>query len=70
MAAAEDCPDMVFLLQESESEVNSCNNRRRTPLMEAAIWGRAENIKILLRYDADKALKDRQGCVMHSTLQN
>ena len=30
--------------------------------MEAALWGRVQNVKTLLRYDADKALNDRQGC--------
>lgn len=61
MAAAEDCPDMVTVLLESGSDVNSRNKMGRTSLMEAALWGRVENVKILLKYGADRTVKDRKG---------
>jgi ankyrin repeat protein len=60
-AAAEKHPEIVYLPLENGSNVNSRNVRGRIPLMEAALWGRAENARILLQNGADNALKDRAG---------
>lgn len=40
---------------------NNRNKKGQTPLMEAALWGRAENVGILLAAGADKDMKDREG---------
>lgn len=60
-AAAERSPGMVALLLDNGAKVNRRNKRGRTPLMEAALWGRAENAQILLRNGADKTLSDHHG---------
>jgi ankyrin repeat protein len=46
--AAEKHLGMVSLLVKRGSNVNNRNAQGRTPLMEAALWGRAENVRILL----------------------
>lgn len=60
-AAAERSPGMVALLLDNGAKVNRRNGMGRTPLMEAALWGRAENAQILLRNGADKTLSDHHG---------
>jgi hypothetical protein len=60
-AAAERTPSMVSLLLEAGSEVNEINDRGRSALMEAALWGRIENIDLLLQHGAKKDLRDRAG---------
>jgi hypothetical protein len=62
-AAAERTPSMVTLLLESGSEVNAINDRGRSPLMEAALWGRIDNVELLLQHGAKKDLRDRAGCL-------
>lgn len=60
-AAVQRSPSMVALILEKAAEVNSRNRRGRTPLMEAALWGRAGNARTLLEYGADKTLRDCHG---------
>lgn len=60
-AAAERSPGMMALLLDNGAEINRRNRRGRTPLMEAALWGRTENAQILLRHGADKNLNDHHG---------
>lgn len=52
---------MVALLLDNGAKVNRRNRMGRTSLMEAALWGRAENAQILLRNGADKTLSDHHG---------
>jgi Ankyrin repeats (3 copies) len=60
-AAAERSPVMVPLLINRGAKVNHRSHSGRTPLMEASLWGRAENVRILLGHDADKRLRDAAG---------
>lgn len=53
-------PDMVSLLIKHGAEVNAVNCKGRNLLMEAALWGRLENVKILLRNGADSQAKDHE----------
>ena len=52
---------MVTLFLDRGARINNRNNKGRTPLMEAALWGRFENTQILLARGADKEAKDREG---------
>lgn len=61
LAAMEIIPEMVALLLDYGSDVNARNHARRTPLMEAALWGRRETVRILLEHSADKTLQDQAG---------
>ncbi len=61
MVAAERHPQMVTLLPDHGARINSRNQKGRTPLMEAALWGRAEIVSILLARGADREMKDRKG---------
>ncbi|RYC79446.1 hypothetical protein BFJ63_vAg17670 [Fusarium oxysporum f. sp. narcissi] len=54
MAACEMHPEMVKLLLDFGADPNARTVDGRTPLMEAAIWGRLENVKCLLSHGADK----------------
>ena len=49
-AAADISPSMVALLLDNGAKVNGRNRRGRTLLMEAALWGRAENAQVLLSH--------------------
>lgn len=61
-AACERFPATVKLLLERGSNANFQNrDDGRTPLMQAALWGRYENVRHLLKYGADKNLKDSDG---------
>ena len=62
MMAAERYLRMVTLFLDYSTRINSGNNQGRTPLMEAALWGRVGNIIILLARGADQEMKDRKGC--------
>lgn len=61
MVAAERHPCMLTLFLDRGARINSRNKKGRTPLMEAALWGRFENTRILLARGADKEAKDREG---------
>lgn len=60
-AACERFPVVVELLLDRGANADFQNKNGRTPLMEAALWGRCENVKHLLRYGADKNLQDGDG---------
>ncbi|KAL4765927.1 ankyrin repeat domain-containing protein [Aspergillus foveolatus] len=67
-ASRERTPAMVSLLLENGAEVNASNYNGRTALMEAALWGRLETVKILLSHGANKTLRDRNKKKELSTL--
>ncbi|OAQ60450.1 ankyrin repeat domain [Pochonia chlamydosporia 170] len=58
MAAREESSEMVSLLIDHGSGVNTVNRNGRSALMEAALWGRLNNVKLLLKGSADKSLRD------------
>lgn len=60
MASAEKTSEMVSLLLDHEVNVNAVNNAGRSAIMEAALWGRLENVKLLLGRGADKSWKDNR----------
>lgn len=65
MAAAEKSHEMVSLLLQNGADVNATNNDGRGALMEAALWGRIETVRTLLRFNADKYLRDHHShCAM------
>ena len=59
--AAEWNHEMVSLLLQHGTDVNATNNDGRSALMEAALWGRIESVRALLKANADKCLRDREG---------
>jgi len=73
LAACESHPTIVTLLLKHGADVDSQNNNGRTPLMEAAFWGRINNVKLLLEHGANKNLRDvhgrRAADLAESTLQ-
>ena len=62
MVAAERYPRMVTLFLDHGARINSRNDQGRTLFMEAALWGRAGNVMILLARGSDQEMKDRKGC--------
>lgn len=60
LASRERNASMVSLLLDHGAEVNATNENRRTSLMEAALWGRLENAKILLSRGANPSLRDNK----------
>ncbi|KAE9566074.1 hypothetical protein CGMCC3_g17750 [Colletotrichum fructicola] len=52
-AACEKSDDMVRLLLQKGAKPNVVNAAGRSPLMEAALWGRLRNVELLLEYGAD-----------------
>lgn len=60
-AACERFPATVKLLLDRGSNANFQNRDGRTPLMQAALWGRYENVRHLLMHGADKNLRDSDG---------
>jgi hypothetical protein len=58
MAAAEWNHEMVSLLLQHGADANSVNYKGRSPLMEAALWGRIESVKVLLEVNVNKRLRD------------
>lgn len=67
MAACEMYPEVVELLLEFGANPNMKTVDGRTPLMEAAIWGRLNNVKYLLSHGADKSIRCmREGKSLHA----
>ncbi|EXJ64571.1 hypothetical protein A1O7_00908 [Cladophialophora yegresii CBS 114405] len=62
-AAAERYSGIVRLLLERGADPNFQNKRGRTALTEAALWGRCQNVKVLLKHGADRSLKDHDGFI-------
>jgi hypothetical protein len=57
LAAMGTKPAMIALLLRHGCDVNACSDSGRTPLMEAALWGRSETLKILLKHGAHKTMR-------------
>ncbi|KAM7182686.1 DYW family of nucleic acid deaminases domain containing protein [Rhypophila sp. PSN 637] len=55
-ASGEIHPDIVELLLERGADPNVREAEGHTPLSEAALWGRLENVKLLLNYGANPLL--------------
>ncbi|KAB5566316.1 DYW family of nucleic acid deaminases-domain-containing protein [Coniochaeta sp. 2T2.1] len=55
-AACEMYPKIVELVLERGADPNARDVGGRTPLSEAALWGRHENVKILIKHGADPLL--------------
>lgn len=60
IAAVEQSSAMISLLIKHGAEVNAVANSGRTALMEAALFGWVDNVKILLKNNADKNIRDSQ----------
>lgn len=54
IAAAEQTSEMVSLLIKHKAEVNAIDNHGRSALMEAALFGWIDNVKVLLQHNADR----------------
>jgi hypothetical protein len=61
LAACERYPAVLEPLLRHGSDVDHQNKAGRSALMEAALWGRIENVKHLLQYNADRNLCDNDG---------
>lgn len=58
LAACEKYSAVTKLLLDHGARPDHQDNEGRTPLMEAALWGRIENVKCLLEYGANRKLRD------------
>ena len=58
MASREKSHDMVALLLDRGASVDAVNHAGRSALVEAALWGRLENAKLLIGAGADRRLRD------------
>lgn len=61
LAACEKYPPMIKLLVDPGANPDHQNEDGRTSLMEAALWGRIENVHFLLELGADRKLRDIDG---------
>ena len=57
----DDQPKILEYLLQKGLNPNSTNNNGTTPLMDVATTGNVESIKVLLKYGADKTLKNKSG---------
>jgi len=60
MASCEKNSDMISLLLDCGADVNAVNTKGRSALVEAALLGRLENVKILIRNGADRNLRENK----------
>ena len=61
---------MVDLLIQAGGEVDSQDDRGRTPLHHASWWGRVEVITALLAAGADKTIKNEDGKTPHDVAED
>lgn len=61
IAACERHAAVVKLLLDRGANPDHQDERGRTPLMEAALWGRIENVNHLLDHGANRKLRDNEG---------
>ncbi|GES66240.1 hypothetical protein ATEIFO6365_0013020800 [Aspergillus terreus] len=59
-AAARQSSEMLSLLLKHGAEVNAIDNCGRSALMEAALFGWIDNVKVLLQHSADKDIWDEE----------
>ncbi|KAK4099087.1 hypothetical protein N658DRAFT_498672 [Parathielavia hyrcaniae] len=52
---------MIQFLHDKGGDVENVDRGRRTPLMEAALWGWLKVVNFLLEHSADPYAKDRKG---------
>jgi len=62
LASTEESSAMVSLLLEHGADVNAINHEGRSALMEASLWGRVDNVELLINGGADKSLRDNKKC--------
>lgn len=58
LAACEKYPAMIKLLLDHGADVDQQNKNGRSPLMEAALWGRIDNVRYFLEHGANRNLRD------------
>ncbi|KAI9162740.1 Cytochrome P450 monooxygenase CLM2 [Paramyrothecium foliicola] len=61
LAAVEGHDEIIRFLHVNHDDLNNVDSRGRTPLMEAALWGRLKVGEFLLQHSADLYAKDHQG---------
>ena len=61
LAAVEGALSVLQLLEGKGANIHSINAQGRTPLMEAALWGRANIVDLSLSKGADPRVKDKEG---------
>lgn len=60
-SASEHTGMIEVILDKGLCDVNACDSNGSTALMTAALWGRAETVRLLLDRGADSALTDKNG---------